>query len=348
MAEPGGSDRNGRFSGRAAIVTGAGGFIGAALCRALAADGASVTGIDVAERAAGTVEASGATFRRGDVTDAAAMRNALSGADLVVHTAAFIHEGGAMDEFVALNLGGTIALLDAAREAGVERFVHLSSVVVYGYEDESLQDEDAPLRAVGIPYLDTKSSSDRVARRGGAVVIRPGDVYGPDSVPWTLRPLELAASGRLAVPAPGTQRMLPVYIDDLVEAILLGALRGEPGRAYAAWSGEEVTFKEYFDGLAALVGGRCRVLPAPLMRVASHALAASARMRGAAPELGPNALTFVDRRGSVATARIRAELGWAPAVSLAEGLSRIARRRGLENGSDTRLVVTSASAGASP
>jgi len=341
-------DRNGRFAGRAALVTGAGGFIGAAICRALSAEGAAVTGIDVADRAAATVEGTGATFRRGDVTEAPAMREAMEGMDLVFHTAAFIHEGGAMDEFVALNLGGTITLLDAADAAGVERFVHLSSVVVYGYEDESLQDEDAPLRAVGIPYLDTKSSSDRVARRRGAVVVRPGDVYGPGSVPWTVRPLELAAAGRLAVPAPGTQRMLPVYVDDLVEAILLGALAGTPGRAYAAWSGEDVTFREYFDRLAALAGGRCRVLPPALLRAASVAVAAVARVRGVAPELGPNALTFVDRRGSVSTARIREELGWEPGVPLDEGLARIARWKGIANGSETGLAATSASAGASP
>jgi nucleoside-diphosphate-sugar epimerase len=142
--------------------------------------------------------------------------------------------------------------------------------------------------------------------------------------------------------------MLPVYVDDLVEATLLAALRGELGRAYAAWSGEDVTFKDYFDRLAALVGGGCRVLPPALMRVASHAVSAAARVRGVPPELGPNALTFVNRRGSVSTARIREELGWAPAVSIEEGLARIARERGLENGSNTRLGVTSASAGASP
>lgn len=339
---------SGRFEGRTALVTGAGGFIGAAICRALAGEGATVTGIDISPGAAGAVEGAGAAFVRGDVMDSAAMRAALKGADVVLHTAAFIHEGGAMDEFVALNLGGTVNLLDAAEANGVERFVHLSSVVVYGYEDDAVQDEEAPLRAVGIPYLDTKSSSDRVARRRGAVVVRPGDVYGPGSVPWTVRPLELAAAGRLAVPAPGTQRMLPVYVDDLVEACLIGVLAGREGRAYAAWSGEDVTFGEYFERLAALVGGRCRVLPEGLLRAASTASAAVARARGVVPELGPHALTFVDRRGSVSTARIRDELGWKPLVSLDEGLERIGRWQASRQSSGPALSAASASAGASP
>lgn len=345
MSETG---RKGRFAGRRVIVTGGGGFIGAGVCRALAAEGADAVGIDVNPAAAPLVEATGAAFVRGDVTDAAEMQRALEGADTVIHTAAFIHEGAEMDDFVALNVGGTVALLDAAEACGVERFIHLSSVVVYGYEDAGLQDEDAPLRTIGVPYLDTKSSSDRLARRRGAVVIRPGDVYGPGSVPWTSRPLELAASGRLAVPAPGTQRMLPVYVDDLAEAILLGALNGAEGRAYTAWSGEDVSFSEYFTELAALVGGRCRVLPAGLLRAASTLDAAAARARGARPQLGPNALTFVDRRGSVDATRIREELGWEPRVSVEEGLARIGAWIGSGEGPGGAPAPASASAGASP
>lgn len=315
-----------RFDGWKIVVTGAGGFIGAALCRALVEEGASVRGVEIAPASKPLVEATGASFVASDVTDPAAMASVVAGARAVIHTAAFIHEGADMEAFVALNVGGTVNLLDRSEEAGVERFVHLSSVVVYGYEDETTQDEDAPLRTVGIPYLDTKSASDRVARRRGAVVIRPGDVYGPGSVPWTIRPLELAREGRLAIPAPGTARMLPVYVDDLVEAILRGALDGEPGRAYAAWSGEDVSFRDYFERLLATVpgdGGRLRVLPIGVLRAASRLEALRARLRGRAPELGADALTFVDRRGSVSTARIRDELGWEPAVGLEEGLRRI-------------------------
>ncbi len=314
-----------RFAGRSAVVTGAGGFIGRALCAALAAEGADIAGAEIDESTRPAVESAGARFERADVRDPSRVGELLAGADLVFHTAAFIHEGGRMDDFVDLNLRGTINVLDRAAEAGVERVVHLSSVVVYGYDDPATQDEDAPLRTYGIPYLDTKSSSDRVARRRGAVVIRAGDVYGPGSMPWTLRPLELASQGRLAIPAPGDGRMLPVYVDDLVEACLLGALRGEPGRAYTAWSGEEIGFGDYFDRLVDPIGGRCRRVPAPLLRLAARA--AAALPAGSGPQLGPDALVFVSRRGSVSNRRIREELGWEPRTSLAEGLARVATAR---------------------
>ena len=332
----------GRFAGRKAIVTGAGGFIGRAVCRALAAEGAETVGAEIDERTRSAVEEAGATFAICDIRDPEATAELLEGADLVVHTAAFIHEGGQMDEFVDLNLRGTINVIDRAAEAGVGQVVHLSSVVVYGYEDPSTQDEDAPLRTYGIPYLDTKSSSDRIARRRGAVVIRAGDVYGPGSVPWTLRPLQLAAEGRMAIPSPGDGRMLPVYVDDLVEAALLGALKGEPGRAYTAWSGEDISFGDYFDRLVGPAGGRCRRVPPAILRLAAGA--ASHLPSGDGPELGPDALVFVTRRGSVSNRRIREELGWEPRTTLEEGLARVAEA-GAKAGGNGAPTVTRASAG---
>lgn len=322
----------GHLEGRRAVVTGAGGFIGGALCATLAAAGAEVVGLDLDESRATGLEASGARFRRCDVTDAAATRDAIEGAELVIHAAAFIREWGTMEEFVALNLGGTANVLDAASHHAVDRVVHLSSVVVYGYDDPSEQDESAPLRNYGIPYIDTKSSSDRLARRRGAIVIRPGDVYGPGSVPWTIRPLELARKHRLVVPAPGDGVMLPIYISDLVEAILLGARSGTPGEAYTAWSGERITFRQYFDRLATLVGSSCRVLPRGLLETAGRASERLARMRGASPEFTDRAITFLDRRGTVSNRRIVTELGFEPRVDVAEGVrlsEQWARRQGL-------------------
>ena len=312
-----------RFEGRRATVTGAGGFIGAAVCRSLAAEGASVTGVDIEGAAASRVRAAGAEFAQADVTDRAALERAFDGAELVVHTAAYVRDWGTMEDFVRVNVGGTVAVLDAAEAAGAERLVHLSSVVVYGYHHPGELDEDAFHRTYGIPYIDTKSASDAVASRRGAVVIRPGDVYGPGSVPWTLRPFELARSGRLAVPGSGDGQMLPVYIDDLVESILLGLLEGEPGHAYTVWDGAAVTFGEYFDRIGEIAGtGPARRLPKPLLTLAAKATETLAAVRKRPPEFSTRAMTFVDRRGTASNRRAREELGWQPRVSLDEGLAR--------------------------
>jgi nucleoside-diphosphate-sugar epimerase len=321
------------IKGRRILVTGAGGFIGNAACRRLAAEGAEVVGLDADPEAAERIRAAGASPSFGDITDAAATAAALEGADLVVHTAAIVGDIGEMSEHVRVNVGGTAKVLDAAEAAGAKRVLHLSSVVVYGYEDATEQDEGAFRRACGIPYIDTKSASDRIACRRGAVVIRPGDVYGPRSI-WSRRPLELAGSGLLSVPGKGDGVMLPVYVDDLVEAIVLGLRRGEPGEAYAVWDETiSITFEQYFNRCARMAGrGEARRLPRALMRASGGAMEAAARLTGRPPAMTRHAVTLIDRRGTVSARRAREELGWKPKVDLDEGLRRVeewARAEGL-------------------
>lgn len=313
----------GRFEGRRAAVTGAAGFIGGALARRLRAEGAEVVGIDVAEDRDGALSAAGIEARRADITDGAALADALAGCDLAFHTAAYVHEWGTMEEFVRVNVGGTASVLDAATGAGVERVVHVSSVVVYGYDNPGVQDERSHLRSYGIPYIDTKAASDRLARRRGAVVVRPGDVYGPASLPWFVRPLKLVIAGRFALPGRGDGNMLPVYVDDLVESFLLAALRGEDGEAYTAWHGTPVTFGEYFDLMAANAGVPApRRLPRPVLDAGGAIVERIAALRGSPPPFTSRSATFIDRRGTVTNARARDELGWEPQVELAEGLER--------------------------
>ncbi len=320
-----------RFEERTAAVTGAGGFIGGAICRGLAAEGATVTGVEIDPATAERVRETGAGFAPADVTDRGALDRALEGAELVVHAAAYVRDWGTMEEFVRVNVGGTLNTLDAAEAAGAARVVHISSVVVYGYHHPGEQDEGAFHRTYGIPYIDTKSAADHLALRRGAVVIRPGDVYGPGSVPWTLRPLELARSGQLAVPGSGDGTMLPLYIDDLVEAVKLGLLEGEPGRAYTVWDGVPVTFGDYFDRFAALTGSRpARRVPRPLLTALAKGMELVAAARGRPPEFTTRAATFIDRRGTASNKRAREELGWEPRVSLDEGMERTEKWLGEE------------------
>lgn len=311
------------LAGRRVAVTGAAGFIGSAVCRELAAAGASVVGIEVAPEHGERLRAAGVEPRIADVSDRAGIAEALEDSELVVHTAAYVREWGAMEDFMRVNVEGTANVMDAAEAAGAERVAHVSSVVVYGYEDESHQDESAFRRSVGIPYIDTKSASDAIAARRGAVTIRPGDVYGPGSVPWLVRPVELMASGRMLLPNKGDGTMLPAYVDDLAESVLLALRRGAPGRAYTVWDGQGISFSEYYRMLAEGLGLRePRKLPKPLLFAAAGTLEGIARLRGRPPEFGRHGITFLDRRGTASNARAREELGWSPGVELPEGIRR--------------------------
>jgi nucleoside-diphosphate-sugar epimerase len=280
-------------------VTGAAGFIGGAVCRRLEADGDEPIGVDLA-----------GADRRADIADPAATVAALGGADAVVHAAALVSERGRMGDFVRINTRGTRNVLDAA---GGRRAVVIASVAAWGYEFTHDLAEDALPRPCGIPYIDTKGATEVLALRRGATVIRPGDVYGPGSQPWIVRPLEMMRKGRFYLPAPGDGLITPVYVDDLVDAIVR-ALRepGAAGRAYTVWDGRAVTARQFFAHHARALGqGDVRVLPAPLLRLAARAIGA-----------GPAAVTFMSRRAAYPNTRAREELGWEPRVSLEEGMRR--------------------------
>jgi nucleoside-diphosphate-sugar epimerase len=311
------------LKGKQAAVTGAGGFIGSAVCRRLGEEGCDVVGLDIDPALAGEIEAAGAEFALADITDRSTLDPALEGVDLVVHTAAYVREWGPMEDFIRVNVGGTVNVLDAAEAAEVERVVHISSVVVYGYENEGEEDESAHRRNCGVPYIDTKSASDRIACRRGAVVIRPGDVYGPGSTAWVGRPAAMMQAGRMLLPGRGDGAMLPVYVDDLIEAIVLAAKKGEPGQAYAIWDGSDTSFDHYFARLAQASGGReARKLPRGVLTSIAGAVEAAYGALGRPPEFGRHGVTLVDRRGTTSNRRAREELGWEPQVELEEGIRR--------------------------
>ena len=287
-------------------VTGASGFIGAALCERLRADGDEAIAIDI----------TGNPDRRADVADPAQTVAALAGADAIVHAAAIVAERGHMDDFIRVNVRGTRNVLDAA---GDRRTVVLASVAGWGYEFRHDLSEDSPPRPCGVPYVDTKGATETLALRRGATVIRPGDVYGPGSTPWVIRPLQMMRDGRFFLPSPGDGVMTPVFVDDLVDAIVRALHETTAaGRAYTVWDGSPVTAREFFE----LLGGRpVRTLPAPLLKVTARAFG-----------MGPAAITFVTRRAAFPNTRAREELGWEPQTTLADGMARTrewAREAGL-------------------
>ena len=299
----------------AVAVTGAGGFIGDAMSRRLVAEGHEVVGIDVDPAAAARVTEAGAQFRRADTSDRGAVRGALQGADLVVHTAALLPGNASMADAVRVNVGGTENVCIAARDAGVKRLVHLSSVAAWGYDFKTDITEDQPLATHSShPYIATKAASELIARKHGAAVVKPGDVYGPGSQPWAVMPLELIKSGRIALPMKGRGIITLVYVDDLVDCVYRALTMPEgEGGVFTAWDGRPVTAKEFYDNYARMLGKKgVRTVPTALLRP----------LMRFTPGVDADELQFLMRHAVYPNARAREVLGWEPRVTLEEGMAR--------------------------
>ncbi len=299
------------------FVTGALGFIGRALADRYAAEGAEVRGVDVrADPDRGVVA--------GDVAAAGDWQRHAEGCDLVIHTAAVVSMRDDPEPIWRVNVLGTRHALDAAQ--GAARFLHLSSVTVFSFDFPDGVTEQHPIRANGVPYVDTKVASEQVvlqAHAAGEVectIVRPADVYGPGSRPWTILPVEEMARGRMVLPAMGRGVLNPVYIDNLVDGIALAAGSAEAaGQVFTVGDGVGVTTREFFGHYAGLLGKKVRVAPTAVVKPLA---ALAMRLPGDPGELNPAAIDYIARGGTYSIEKARRVLGYEPKVSFEEGMRR--------------------------
>lgn len=313
------------------FVTGASGFIGRALMARIRELGAEAVGVDlVADPAVGVVA--------GSTVEPDAWRSALAGADALIHTAAIVSNAASLDDAWRVNVLGTSRTLAAAAAAGVPRVVHLSSVMAFGFDYPDGVDETYPVRVCGYSYPDTRVNSEAVvlaAHAAGAVdatIVRPGDVYGPGSV-WVREPLRLIKAHQALLPAGGRGRFSPIYLDDLVDGILL-ALTSEAasGQIFTLAGAADVTCGDYFGRLASMAGGRVRTLPTPVSLNLARVLGTAQRGLGGHSELSTASIRMLTRRGGYSIEKARRVLGFDPRIDLDEGMTRVeawARAEGL-------------------
>jgi len=305
------------------LITGAAGFIGGALAARLRQEGVEVVGVDrVADPGAGIVA--------GDISEPGDWQRAAQGCDTVIHTAALVGMPSDDSAFWQVNVRGTRHALDAAREAGARRFVHISSVVTFGLDFPDLVDESYPVRPTGTAYTDTKIASEQVVLMAHAsggpevVIVRPGDVYGPASRPWTLMPIEYLRARRLALPARGRGIHSPIYVGDLVEGIVLAAQTpAAAGRVITLSGGVGVETREYFGHLGRMAGMSVPAVPTRVALAGAALVDRLARLRGVPNEITPDGVRYLaQRRGTYGIATARELLGWEPRVSLRQGMAR--------------------------
>jgi nucleoside-diphosphate-sugar epimerase len=311
------------------LVTGASGTLGAATARALAARGDAVTVLQ--RRTAGL----GLPEVLADVADGEAIRAAVAGQDAVIHLAAKVGYAGTWAEYASANIAGTRSVITACRTAGVGRLVHVSSPSV-AHAGSSLVGEGAgpadPARARG-GYARSKAAAEQLALAANnpqlaVTAIRPHLVWGPGDQQLIGRIVERARAGRLVLVGTGAALMDTTYTDNAVAALVAALDRAEAaaGRALVVSNGEPRPVAELLAGICAAAGVPAphRHLPARL----AYAAGLIAEGLGRISHREPPMTRFLAEQLSTAhwfdQRETRAVLSWAPAITLDEGLERLA------------------------
>jgi nucleoside-diphosphate-sugar epimerase len=306
------------------FITGAAGFIGGALGDRYRSMGAEIAGVDQRDDPERGIVA-------GDVAEAGDWQRHARGADLLIHTAAVVSNAVDADTTWRINVLGTRRAVEAARDAGAARMVHFSSVRAFSdrhYPDGA--DESWPIRADGNAYVDTKVASEQVVLQAhaagevSATIVRPGDVYGPGSRPWTILVLEAIKAGTVALPAMGKGIFTPVYVETLVDGVVLAAASPDAaGQVFTLTDGVNVTTREFFGHYYRMLGrDGPKVVPTAVALTATAAMSAVARARRRPTEINPTAVRYLARTGGYSIAKARDLLGYNPQIDLAEGMRR--------------------------
>jgi nucleoside-diphosphate-sugar epimerase len=306
---------------RRVFITGALGFIAQRLAAHYRERGAEVRGMDVRADPSQDVVA-------GDVSRPGDWQAHAEGSDLFIHTAAILTLSGDADAVWNVNVMGTRNALDAAVSAGARRFVQLSSVLAFSWDFPDGVDERHPVRANGAPYVDTKVASEQVVLQAHAAgeiactVIRPGDVWGPRSRPWTILPVEMIQQGLFMLPRGGV--FSPIYVDNLVHGIALAAgSDAGTGQVFILTDGRGIPNEEFFGRYFAMLGKKGpRTLPRAALTAAASGIDAAARLSRRENEMSANTVAYLARRGTYSIEKARRVLGYEPQVDFDEGFRR--------------------------
>lgn len=305
------------------FLTGADGFIGRAVTERFGHDGWDVAGVDLAADPERGVVA-------GDISRPGAWQEAVSGSDVIVHTAALVSNVVPRDRAWAVNVCGTRHVIDAAEAGNVDRVVVFSSLAVYSHHRDGNVDEHRPVRPTGGIYGDTKIAAEQVALQAHAegrvtvTILRPGDVYGPRSRPWTILPVEMLRAGLVVLPARGRGTFVPIYVDDLVEAAVRAATSDDAsGQVFNVTSGEAVETREFFGHYCRMLGiDGPRTAPTPVAVAVAEVSGRVLRMFGRPSEANASTMRMLAGTGDVSVDKARRVLAWEPEVGLVEGMRR--------------------------
>jgi nucleoside-diphosphate-sugar epimerase len=319
------------LNGKRALITGATGFIGGRLAeRLVTEEGVQVRALARTPEKGKWLANLGVEIIPGDITNPASLQKAVAGCQLVFHAAAWVSEGGTRAEVWAVNVDGAQNVVEAALAAGVERLVHLSSCAVYGSLQQYNIDESTPTRMSGNLYHDSKVAAEEVVfqayrERGLPVVLaRPSQVYGPRSYQFSIRPVELIKVGKMILIDGGRHLCKPVYIDNLVDGLILCArVEAAIGQAINLTDGTPIPWCDFFGAYGRMLNiDSFPSVPFALAWVVGLFNELKAAVKGKPASLNRRVVKSLRSSNSFSNQKARALLGWEPKTDFTEGMRR--------------------------
>lgn len=313
------------------FVTGASGFVGGAAAKYFAQAGHEVRAMSRSETSDAKIVALGATPVRCDLEDVTAAH--IGDAEAIIHCAAFVEQWGAAEAWKRFNIDGTARTLTAAKEAGAKRFIHISTESVL-WRGQHLRgvDETYP-RAPNspYPYSWTKARAEELVEQADAdsfqtIILRPRFIWGPGDT--TLLPAieHMTRTGGWMWINNGQAKTSTTHIANLVHAIDLALTRGAGGQAYFILDDGVRTMKEMISAIAAT---RAMTLPdrsvpswlADTLAGVTEGAWRTFKLKG--EPLTRFGAMIMSRDSILIDAKARRELGYAPVISVEEGLQQL-------------------------
>ncbi|MBL8616788.1 MAG: NAD-dependent epimerase/dehydratase family protein [Deltaproteobacteria bacterium] len=315
------------------FVTGGSGFVGGHVIEALRSDGHEVHALARSPSSASRVAAFGATPVIGALGEI--KPDAIRDCDAVVHAAAHVASWGPWEDFAQINIEGTRQLVAAARAAGVGRFVHIGTeAALFAGQDLVDVDESYPHpKRQRFAYSRSKAEAEKLVLAADdvagmrTVVLRPRLVWGPRDASVGAAVERMGKDGTWIWLDGGRHRTSTCHVDNLCSAVGAALAADTGGRTYFIADDGERSLRQFLSAIAAARGLSLpdRSVPGWVARTVAAVLDIAWRTIGRVtpPPLVPFEISMMSASITVRTGRARAELGWRPVRTVADGLEAL-------------------------
>jgi nucleoside-diphosphate-sugar epimerase len=313
------------------FITGASGFIGGAIAKALSTEH-HVRGMSRSENSDEGLRALGVTPVRCEL--GAVKPEHLAGCDVVIHCAAFVKQWGTREEFWKTNVDGTAQLLQAARQAGVRRFIHVGTEAALFHGQHMREIEETYPYPASTPFLypETKAAAEKLVLEANApafetISLRPRFVWGPGD--QTILPVvkKMVNAGMYMWIDQGRVRTSTTHIDNFVHAVKLALTRGRGGEAYFITDDSTTTVREFLTALLKTQGITMpkTSIPGLLARAFGGILEGVWKLLRlkSEPPVTHFAAAMASSECTIRIDKARAELGYLPVITHEQGLEEL-------------------------